>query len=755
MIQGVRVKAPLFLLTCLISLFCFALPVYAETVTVKGDQISYSVKEELLIILGHAELVSEDIVIRSNEMRATYREGQVIELKATGNVELTKEGDTFFAKEFTYRVKEKTGLILELNAETQIEDSKATAYLRSGEAKYTSEFIEIKESTLTACELDHPHYVFRMKRLEYYPGDKMIAWHMTFWEFNGKVPLLYWPYYVISLKEEERDRDFSPSFGYNALTGFFVKLAYSYHLTGQQHGELYADYFTKTGPAVGFKHYYMDKDKDVGSVYVYLQRQPNPGYPYLTVQQMQKLSAGSWTFNTNNTWKRTTFSDSLSSVNSIYYSQEGNALRWDGNFSGTYSANNGQFVRSESLRNSLKGNSKVLGFTVNADWYDERSLQRSNDTYAYGSIKASKSDKLYDLSVLINQKATRSSNSKLYTLPEAEFSVKLSGLSDPKLKQYLAPIRFTTQLGHYLEYTEKSNPTNPREKIVNLTEGLRWLNKVSYSKSVQIAKPLQATFNLAGTARLYKTLGDTDPADGQSSIEGMEDITPSVEVQIKPFKGLTATTKYAYTLSSGSTPFNFDRFVSRRQQTVSGDISYVMKNFRLTSGTSYNITSGQFDIWSNSLTYSWGDTSKGRGSNIQLSVPYNIEKATFHEVTSTVRLNYPDFKFSLTARVEPAKLELGRVESELDWKVNENWHISLAGAMDPSRGMNDLYRKAQIQIARVFHCRKLTLSYDVMQKEIWLGYQINAFPEQNVRVGTNEYSPILFDLDLGGLTNGQ
>lgn len=755
MTRNVLMKTPLLLLLLLICLLGITLPASAEMVTVRGDRITYSVNEELLIVLGHAELISQDITIHADEMRATYRDGQVIDLKATGNVELSKEGDTFFASEFTYQVKEKTGLILELHAETEIEKSEATLHLRSGEAKYTEKFIEVKESVLTACELDHPHYVFRTKRLEYYPGDRIVAWHLTFWEFNGTIPLLYWPYYVFSLEEKEKDRDFSPEVGYSALTGFFVKLAYSYYLKGEQHGELYADYFMRTGPAVGFKHYYMDRSNSVGSIYAYLQRQPVPGNPYLTVQQTHKLTLGEWNFNTNNTWKRTVINDAVNSANYISYSQQGNSLRWDGSFGGTYSVNSGEFVKSENLRNTLRGNSKILGLTIAADWSDERNLQKPDQNYAYGSIKASKSNTMYDFSLLMSQKATRSSDNKLYTLPEAEFTLKLSGLKDRTLRSYLSPVRLTTQVGHYMEYLEKSIPGQPGEKTLELTEGLRWLNKASYTKAVQIVNPLQASFNLAGTSRLYMTLNDTDPTEEQNSIESMEDITPSVEVQLKPLKGLTATTKYAYTLSTGSTPFQFDRFAARHQQEVTGNISYSSNHLTFNSGTSYNITSGKFGLWSNTLNYTWGDSSKGIGSNIQLSIPYNIEERRFNEITSTVRLNYPDFKWSLTARIEPDVLEWGRMESELDWQINKDWHINLSGAIDPSQGANDAYRRAQIEVARVFHCRKLSLSYDVMQKEIWLTYEINAFPDQNVRVGSNEYNPILFDMDLGGLTNGE
>jgi hypothetical protein len=499
----------------------------------------------------------------------------------------------------------------------------------------------------------------------------------------------------------------------------------------------------------------MDKDKNVGSVYAYLQRQPNPGNPYLTVQQIQKLTLGDWNVSSTNTWKRTSANDSLSSVNSAYYSQQGNVLRWDGNFGGSYSVNNGAFVRAETMRNTLRGNSKLLGLTIAADWSDERNLQKPNDNYAYGSIKASKSDKMYDFSLHLNQKANRASQNKLFTLPEAELTLKLSGLKDPKLKTYLAPVRVMTQLGHYMEYIEKPSATPGGVKVVELTEGLRWLNKVSYTKTVQIAKPLQTTFNLAGTSRLYTTFGDPDPAEEQKAIESMEDITPSMEVQLKPLKGLTATTKYSYTLSTGSTPFNFDRFTSRRQQEVTGNLNYTAKNLTFSSGTSYNITSGIFGLWSNTFNYKWGDASKGLGSNIQISVPYNITESKFNEITSSIQLNYSDFKWNLTARIDPRELAFGRMESQLDWKINEDWHINLIGAVDPRLGMNDAYRKAQIEIARVFHCRKLTLSYDVMQKEIWISYQINAFPEQQVRVGTSEYNPILFDLDLGGLLNGE
>lgn len=740
-------KIPLFLLLLCIGLFLAAPSARAETVTVKGDRITYSLHEELLIVLGHAELVSQDVTIRADEMRTTYRDGQVIELKATGNVEVTKEGDTFYVEEFTYNVKEKTGLILELRADVQIEKSKTTAFLRGGEARYTSEFIEIKESSLTACELDHPHYLFRAKRLEYYPGDKIVAWHMSFWEFNGTIPLLYWPYYVFSLKEQEKDRDFSPQFGYSALTGFFVKLAYSYHFKGGQHGELYADYFQRTGFAGGFKHYYVDKQSNVGSLYVYLQQQPSATSPYLTVQQEHKAKIQKWALNTTNTWKRAITSDTLTSANSIVYSESGTSLRWDGNFGGIYSVYNGELKRTETFRNTVRGQGKLLGFTVSADWYDENYLQLPEDYYASGSIRASTTQPLYDFSILLNQRGERRSENKLYTLPEVELTVKGSGLKDKTLKEYLSPVRFTTQLGHYTEYRED------KDDNVTVTDGLRLVNNLSYSRVVRLTNYLNTTLKLAGTTRLYTTFGEKDP--GEPPIQGMEDITPSMTVQLTPVKGLTTTATYSYTLSAGSSPFYFDQFRSRQQQDLRMDLYYSRNNLIVRSGTNYNITGKEFGLWSNSLTYRWGDARNGTASNIDFSIPYNIKEKTFNEITSTIQINSPGFKWSLTARINPNELEFGRMDSQLDWKINDDWHINLVGAMDPSKGAYDVYRRAEIELARVFHCRAVTLSYDFIQKEIWLSYQINAFPDQKVRMGSNEYSPILFDLDLGGLTNGQ
>lgn len=124
------------------------------------------------------------------------------------------------------------------------------------EKKYTGiEKINTEESKFTGCNLDKPHYYFEAKEVIIYPDDHLIAKHVILRELNGKLPLFYWPYLYISLKE--KDQHLIPQFGYSKSRGWFIKTTYYYNYKSLP-GESYLDYYTKSGYAGGFKqHFFM------------------------------------------------------------------------------------------------------------------------------------------------------------------------------------------------------------------------------------------------------------------------------------------------------------------------------------------------------------------------------------------------------------------------------------------------------------------------------------------------------------------
>ena len=130
--------------------------------------------------------------------------------------------------------------------------------------------IDITTGKMSGCDEEVFHYYFQAREATIYPGDYLTARHVVFYELGGSLPLFYWPYLYLSLKEE--DEGIIPSVGYNERRGWFVKIIYNYILDEGNSGSLYLDYFTRTGAAAGFKHYFIREEGRESYLYFYNQQ---------------------------------------------------------------------------------------------------------------------------------------------------------------------------------------------------------------------------------------------------------------------------------------------------------------------------------------------------------------------------------------------------------------------------------------------------------------------------------------------------
>lgn len=732
------------ILVFLILLLIYIQPVMAkEKVTVLGEKMRYLAPEEQIYITGNAQIATTDLVIRADQIVADYKDGKVLEIHATGNVRMEKDGESFQGKDLTYHLEDKTGLILDMWGKSKIEESEEPAYFNGEKAYYTEDMIEIVNGSMTTCDLDHPHYLFRAKRIEVYPEDKIRAYHLTFWEFNGKVPLFYWYRYTISLKDEEQQ--FTPKVGYNAVQGWFLKMTYSYFTDGEQHGELYLDLFQKVGPAAGFTWWYMDHEDNVGSVYLYMQKQTETKtYPYLTFQHLQKYKWDDLKLNTSTTLKRYGVRDTISNSSSLNLRGEGiNYLRWNASYSGSLYYQT--LTESHSITNTFNGKWKLSDITLNGK-YDDRLTYRTGDEEWKrkwtGHLQASQSKSFYQWN-LLTEKDSKSSTTDwmVYTLPELSTKLKFSGIKG-KLRPYLSPLSYEMKLGHfYEEYSQRVRVGYTYEDQLLQTEAYRWYNQLSFRKQFTLIDPLLLVLGTSGTARLYSTK------------DVVYEYNPSVELKTRSIHGFSTSVKYNYhKAAEGMSPFRFDKLSARETKKVTGTMAYNKYGINFNSNASYDLLNNKFGVWNNTLTYYWGEKKK---SNIRFIVPYRIEDQMFSTMTGTVKLNYENLTFGFGTSLNPNGWTFGKVDSELSWQINENWHINFSTSYYPEKEFGSVSTdKGKLEIIRDLHCREISMSYDAINKEVWFQYHIKAFPKQKFKFGSSDDDPMLFDADLGGILDG-
>lgn len=161
------------------------------------------------------------------------------------------EGNVVFHEEDQYLYADRLSLDL---ATREVEISPGRGYfppLYGGAEEIKArgrEYVELNKGHFTTCDLDDPHYHLSSRRVEIYPGDRIIARSSTvYW---GRVPVFWIPYYWRSLKEDCSGFIFRP--GYRDSWGFFVLSGYQLCLPGLR-AALNLDWRRRRGPAYGLE----------------------------------------------------------------------------------------------------------------------------------------------------------------------------------------------------------------------------------------------------------------------------------------------------------------------------------------------------------------------------------------------------------------------------------------------------------------------------------------------------------------------
>jgi lipopolysaccharide assembly outer membrane protein LptD (OstA) len=196
---------------------------------------------------------------------------------ATGNVILVYGTDTMIADEVWYTPQERkfraqgnvsyyyrvfgedknrimrcSGLEYDMDSD-QGEVYQARTYLppmfvKAPVAKQlTPQYQVVAEGIYTTCNKDEPHYYFKARSVEIYPGDKLIARNVTM--YVGKYPVMYFPYYSRSLKDEEAG--FFYELGRNSRAGTYVRTGYRFPINEHIRTLLRVDYYSQQGWGFG------------------------------------------------------------------------------------------------------------------------------------------------------------------------------------------------------------------------------------------------------------------------------------------------------------------------------------------------------------------------------------------------------------------------------------------------------------------------------------------------------------------------
>lgn len=239
----IRANLPIFILA--LTIFSFHGLLSAEEkkespIIINGDNVEYSTDNKEVTATGNIEVIYKGSKLTCNKLKVNM---QTKEGLAEGNARLEDAKGIVTGERIVYDFANKTGVIL--NA-----DFRANPYF--GKAKKVekvsdSEFVA-KRGYFTTCSLDHPHYRFASKKINMFPGDKLLARQVTL--YLGAVPLAYLPRYNYSMKEPIMHVQVEP--GSRKDWGPYLLSAWRYNLTDNVDGRAFLDYRNKLGWSEGF-----------------------------------------------------------------------------------------------------------------------------------------------------------------------------------------------------------------------------------------------------------------------------------------------------------------------------------------------------------------------------------------------------------------------------------------------------------------------------------------------------------------------
>jgi LPS export ABC transporter permease LptF len=618
------------------------------------------------------------------------------------------------------------------------------------------EYMELLPGDITGCDFEEPHYYFDAKRIEISPKEHLKAYHVVFRELGGNLPLFYWPYLYISLKDDEQN--FFPRVGYNSRRGWFLKTTYTYYLDNfDLPGSLYVDYYTLSGFAGGVKQYLINTNTQKGYIYYY--------------KQDNNINLDNL-FN----WE-----------GEIYHQFEDE--NWQEESSFFYQ----EYDDKEEFESDLSFNNRLDNRNINIDtYYDSINYYKTtfNDTKSYGA-DLSFSNKYFDtLSVDIG------------------YDVDYDYDPEDGLDEYIGKeIDLVNEWGNNweigleYEHEEQNEPDEEKE--------IRWGGKAYLSKAYKKYKHTMLwerydpNFSVEDEVAFYKApefITEYKPPENyeylfkvgryyeaESGIEGnrirVELLyderfnigsynTLNVDQKfhfnhyrveymgeiVKPYQAvseseinlttelganITLDNNYKMTRYNGFSPFNFDQ--AEFETIIENKLNYRIKDrvdIEINGG--YDFKNKEFlllEMLSNfKITENW---------DLQLGTTYDMNRSEFDDnLFITSRYDNDRTRHKLGLEYDLNTKELIEADSNFSYEIKGDWGWYLENNLSfDFMDEGETIEEANIQLKKKFHCREIIFSYNYLKDEYTLQYSINLFPSQGIEFIKNE-DALIFDSDI-------
>jgi len=244
-----------------------------EPIIVNGDNVEYFNEKKMVTGTGSISIKYKDIELTCDKITVYLDTREAI---AEGNVRVTQQGTTFTGERMNYNFETKKGTVLGGELASRPFYGKA----QQADKVANKDEYRLERGYATTCDLDEPHYRVQARHVEVYLGDKIVAKHIVL--FIKNVPVLYFPYYVQSLKQ--RKSQVTVMAGKKSDWGYYALTSYRYHVSDKLMGDLLLDYRSKKGMglAAGANTYYDFGELGKGAFKFYVTKEDGDNETHLS-----------------------------------------------------------------------------------------------------------------------------------------------------------------------------------------------------------------------------------------------------------------------------------------------------------------------------------------------------------------------------------------------------------------------------------------------------------------------------------------
>jgi predicted regulator of Ras-like GTPase activity (Roadblock/LC7/MglB family) len=195
-----------------------------DKITYKAkDSIVYDIATKKMYLYNGAETHYQKIQLNADKVQFDWTtmimtaEGVDSAGNMKGKPIFKDDGKEYRAGKMTYNFKNSRGKVFEVST------SEGDAYLHSEAVKRAEDQSWWGyKSKYTTCNLDHPHFYFKAKKIKLIPGKVIVTGPANLWIADVPTPI-YIPFAIFPIKQGRRSGIIIPKYGSDATNGFFLR----------------------------------------------------------------------------------------------------------------------------------------------------------------------------------------------------------------------------------------------------------------------------------------------------------------------------------------------------------------------------------------------------------------------------------------------------------------------------------------------------------------------------------------------------